>query len=98
MKDYVKCLTTITLPNSTRAVWVKGEYYKILKESNKYIWPTNEILKLLEENSIEDNTFISIEEILDNVMALQKPDGKRVPLGFIRLTYEEVEKEIAQLF
>ena len=46
----------------------------------------NEILFSISKNKIIDNLF-------ENMIALEKPSGARVPLGFIRLTEDEVKAE-----
>ena len=92
MKEYIKCLNETSIPNekgvnfAPLVIWRKGEYYRILKESDKYIWPMNEILFSISKNKIIDNLF-------ENMIALEKPSGARIPLGFIRLTEDEVKAE-----
>ncbi len=95
MADYLKCLSDINIPNTKgenlapTSVWIKGNYYKILRENDKLIIPTNElIIKISERNEV-----IKIEEIFENIIPIEKPDNTRVPLGFIRLTEDETRHE-----
>lgn len=95
MNDYLKALNDITIPNPKgekfppMVVWKKGEYYKIIRESETIIFPYNELLK----NINGENKVVDYVELFNLMIGVEKPNSSRVPLGFIRLSPEIVFKE-----
>lgn len=93
MADYLKAFKNIyeEKNNKEEIVWKVGEYYKILHETEDFIFPTNELLL---KGIYEFETVDLIPKVFELMIPLGKLKGARVPLGFIRLTQEEVTKEV----
>lgn len=96
MVEYLKSFIDIydEKDNKKELMWKVGRYYKILDETKNYIFPTNELI-IKEFNKYENVT--SIPNIFEMMIPLEKVKRTRLPLGFIRLTEEEVIKEIERI-
>lgn len=92
MAEYIKTFRDIyeDEQNLNTLVWKKGEYYKILKETNRYVYCDNEYQRKLLEEKISLSSFIPKAWL--SIRPIEKVKG-RLPLNFIKLSEEEVEAE-----
>lgn len=76
--------------NPNTLVWKKGEYYKILKETEKRVYCDNEYQRKLLEEEMSLGSFIPKAWL--SIRPIEKVKD-RLPLDFIKLSEEEVEAE-----
>lgn len=78
--------------NPSTLIWKKGEYYKVLKETERYVYCYNEYLNSL----LESENNISLIGFLTKAWLNLNPIEKvkdRLPLNFIMLSEDEVKAE-----
>lgn len=92
MAEYIKTFRDIydDEQNPNTLVWKKGEYYKILKETENRVYCDNEIQRKLLEKEMPLGSFIPKAWL--SIRPIEKIKG-RLPLNFIKLSEEEVIAE-----